>query len=84
MNVHNSTCETIFAMTLCWLGRRRMHSAIPDADDYGFLDMRHHAFRSLMADPREIQLSLRAILSPSPHKAKKGEVAAGLYFSLFT
>jgi hypothetical protein len=52
------------------------------ADDYGFLDLRHQAFRPLLADPRELQLSLRAIL-PVSHKVF-GEVAAGTYFSLFT
>jgi len=55
---------------------------IAHADDYGFLDLRHRAFRSLMADPRELQLSLRAIL-PVSHKLF-GEVAAGDYYSLYT
>jgi len=56
--------------------------AEPQPNSYGFLDMYHHAFRSLVADPRELQLALRSIL-PVSHKLF-GEVAAGAYFSLFT
>lgn len=71
----------LFALTFCWLGAAHADGDAY-ADSYGFLDMRHHAFRSLEADPRELQLSLRDIL-PVSHKVF-GEVAAGTYFSLFT
>jgi hypothetical protein len=64
----------ILACLCLWTGAR--------ADDYGFLDLRHHAFRSLLADPRELQLSLRTI-SPVGHKLF-GEVAAGDYYGLYT
>ena len=56
--------------------------AVIHADNYGFLDQHHQAFSPLLADPRELQLSLRAIEPVG--RTLQGEVAAGAYFSLFT
>jgi len=51
------------------------------ADEYGLMARGERAFPPLVADPRELQIALKAV-SPINHEIQ-GEVALGEYFSLY-